>query len=269
MKPNCSVARRGDYEIRDCPLYEAAALIRAEHYARGCSNTAVYRHGLYRNGNLVGAALWLPPTKACAQTVHPKWERVLSLSRLALRQSEPQNAESILIGASIRMIRRERKWAALVTFSDLSQGHKGVIYRATNWTHVGLTRPEPRWEDGDGRQVSRLATKSRTRSQMEALGYRMVGKFSKHKYTMVLQPTRGTMKYLNGKFSVCSPGSAAYRDNWENIFSKSLEKGAAQSQEAQDSSADSHGTDTSGLSNPSRTAVGDTGWSDGVRSSST
>ncbi len=188
MKPNCPVARRSDYQIDDCALKEASTLIRKEHYTRGCSNTAVYLHGLYRAGTLVGVAQWLPPTKVCAMTVHPEWHRVLSLSRLVCTSTEPQNGESLLIGRSIRKIRRDRKWKALVTFADESQGHTGTIYRATNWTYVGRTRPEPRWEDSSGRQVSRLATKSRTKAQMEALGYRMVGKFSKHKFVMLLLP---------------------------------------------------------------------------------
>jgi hypothetical protein len=77
-------------------------------------------------------------------TVHSNWRRVLSLSRLALAPTEPQNAESILIGWSVRRIRREGKWVALVTFADESQGHTGTIYRATNWTYVGRTKPEAR-----------------------------------------------------------------------------------------------------------------------------
>jgi hypothetical protein len=189
LKPACPVARRTDYTVRDVPLTDAGALIRAEHYARGHSNTAVFVHGLFRGDALVGAALWLPPTKPCAQSVHTDWRRVLSLSlsRLALRPGEPQNAESILIGASVRAVRRARKWAALVTFADESQGHRGVIYAATNWVYQGPTKPEPRWEDAAGRQVSRLSTHSRTVAQMEALGYRCVGKFAKHRFAMALE----------------------------------------------------------------------------------
>lgn len=187
MRPPGPVARRSDYVARDAPLAEAALLIRAEHYARGCANTAVYCHGLYRAGTLVGAALWMPPTKPCAQSVHADWRRVLALSRLAVSPAEPQNAASLLIGASVRLIRRARRWAALVTFADESQGHTGTIYRATNWTYLGRTRPEARWVDSAGRQVARLATRSRTRAQMEALGHRMVGRFCKHKFAIALE----------------------------------------------------------------------------------
>lgn len=187
MKPDCPVARRGDYTFGDVALAQAAALIRAEHYARGCSNTTVYAHGLFRGGALVGAALWLPPTKFAAMTVHIDWRRVLSLSRLAMLPGEPQNAESILIGASVRRIRKAKRWAALVTYADESQGHRGTIYAATNWVYLGRTKPEPRWVDSAGRQVSRLSTHSRTDAQMTALGHRMVGKYAKHKFALALE----------------------------------------------------------------------------------
>jgi hypothetical protein len=190
VKPAGPVARRVDYEVRDVSLADAARLISAHHYARGCSNTAVYLHGLFKGESLVGVALWLPPTKVCAQTVHSDWRRVLSLSRLVVLPDEPQNAASLLIGASVRRIRAEGRWAALVTFADQSQGHTGAIYKATNWTPKGETRPEPRWVDASGRQVSRLSTKSRTRAQMEALGYRCAGRFKKFKFTLTLEPQR-------------------------------------------------------------------------------
>jgi hypothetical protein len=82
----------------------------------------------------------------------------------------------------LRALHREGRWVAAVTFADESQGHGGTIYRATNWRYLGRTKPEPRWEDANGRQISRLATKSRTAKDMTELGHRMVGKFSKHKY---------------------------------------------------------------------------------------
>lgn len=111
----------------------------------------------------------------------------LSLSRLAVHPDEPQNAASLLIGRSIRLIRRARRWAALVTFADDSQGHEGTIYKATNWSYVGRTKPYPRWVSADGRQVAVLATKSRTKAEMLALGYSISGNYAKHKFVYVLR----------------------------------------------------------------------------------
>lgn len=187
MKPDCPVARRSDYNVRACSFAEGAALIRANHYAGGCANTATHMHGLFRRdtGALVGAAQWLPPTRVAAESVAgTEWRRVLSLSRVVVLEGEPQNATSLLVGRSVRLVARDGRWVALVTYADESQGHTGGIYRATNWRYMGRTKPEPRWLDADGKQVSRKATKSRTAEQMRNLGYAMSGRFSKHKFVL-------------------------------------------------------------------------------------
>jgi hypothetical protein len=188
VKPDARAHRR-DYTIGLAPHAEVAAFVRAHHYARGCANTSVMAFASRRGGTVVGAALWMPPTRVCAESVSPDWRNVLALSRLAMRDAEPTNAESIFIGAMVRAIRTGGRWRSLVTFADGSQGHTGTIYRATNWTYIGPTKPEPRWVSSDGRQVSRLATRSRTAADMLALGHHMAGRFPKHKFVMHLYPT--------------------------------------------------------------------------------
>ncbi len=188
MKPAGNVAHRADYEIRKCPFAEARAFIVEHHYAKGAANTATECFGLFKGGVLVGAALWMPPTRVCAESVDKEgWRTVLSLSRLAIHPDEPKNAASLFIGACIRTLHREGRWTCLVTFADERQGHTGAIYMATNWKYLGRTKPEPVWLDKNGKQVSRLATKSRTAEQMKDLAYTMVGKFAKHKYVMRLR----------------------------------------------------------------------------------
>ncbi len=205
-----NAARRMDYEIRPAPFSDCRALIRVHHYAKGCANTATEAYGIFRksDGVLVGAALWMPPTRVCAESVNREnWKTVLSLSRLAVVPNEPTNVASMLIGACIRAFAKAKRWTSLVTFADQSQGHTGAIYRATNWEYVGLTKPEPRWVDKDGKQVSRLSTKSRTGATMRELGHVLVGKFSKHKFVLhlsleravVTAPKRGRDGTLPGK----------------------------------------------------------------------
>lgn len=181
-----------DFTVRDAPFADVRALVVAMHYSKGASNTASECHGLFAFGRLVGGALWLPPTRVCAESVAGgAWRTCLSLSRLVVAPWVPTNGASFLVGRSIRLIRAKRRWSHLVTFADESQGHTGTIYRATNWTYVGRTKPEARWVDTNGAQVSRLATKSRTRAEMAALGYRIDGHFAKHKFVMELPPLRG------------------------------------------------------------------------------
>lgn len=135
--------------------------------------------------------MWMPPTRVAAESVNREaWTRVLALTRLAIHPDVATNGASLLLGGSIRKIRDGEKWVSLVTYADEFMQHSGAIYRATNWTYVGRMSANPRWEDAEGRQVSRLSTKSRTNAQMIALGYRMVGSFAKHKFIMHLKPKR-------------------------------------------------------------------------------
>lgn len=184
--------RAKDYEVREVSAREAREFVVEHHYSKGCSNTRVYSHGLYRVGepDLLGVAIWLPPTKVAAQSVNrDQWQKVLSLTRLAVRPDVPSNAASFLMARSIRMIRKDGRFVSLVTYADDFMGHTGAIYRATNWTYVGQMKGYPRWEDADGRQVARKSTVSRNDAQMRGLGYRNVGTFGKRKFLLHLGST--------------------------------------------------------------------------------
>lgn len=178
-----------DYEVKTCSLADLRGLVEAHHYAKGGSNTATFRHGLYhRERGLVGGAWWIPPTKTCALSVHPEWTRVLTLTRLVVAPEEPTNAASFLLGRSIRLIRQDGRFSALVTYSDERMGHLGQIYRATNWEYQGARSGDPVYLDTNGRQIARKAGgRTRTNQQMLDLGYLNTGRSRKHKFTMILK----------------------------------------------------------------------------------
>jgi hypothetical protein len=131
----------------------------------------------------------MPPTRVCAESVRgDDWRAVLSLSRLVVVPGEPQNAATLLIGGSVRLIRRDRRWRSLVTFADEGVGHTGVIYKATNWEYVGLARRRAPWLTAEGMQVSEKAKTSRTVAEMRALGLRRGAARAKRKFVMHLVP---------------------------------------------------------------------------------
>ena len=182
-----------DYEVRDCPLKDAQDLVRRHHYTKGGSNTACYTHGLYRvsDGVLMGIVWWLPPTRvACESVDRERWKQVLSLTRMVMIPGAPKNSCSFLLAKSVKLIKREGRFVALVTYADESQGHTGGVYAASGWQYVGRTGPYPRWEDENGMQVACKATKNRTKAEMLALGHKQTGKFHKHKYVLLLSKKR-------------------------------------------------------------------------------
>lgn len=183
---------KSQWDVRTIPLSVARDLVQRFHYSGGASNTATYRHGLFKRGSDVclGAAWWIPPTKSAALATFPEnWKGVLSLSRLVVHPDVPANGASFLLARSRRAI-DPAKWPCLVTYADEWQGHSGGIYRADNWVYCGLTRPE-RTYVRDGIMVARKAgPKTRTHAEMLALGAEMVGSFAKHKFIKHLHQRR-------------------------------------------------------------------------------
>jgi hypothetical protein len=183
QKGELVTARRRDYSIRPVRHAEAAALVRAHHYARSASNTSVLSVGLYRGESLVGAAVWLPPTKPAAVSVDPdNWRRVICLSRVVVVPGEPKNAAGMLVAGALRLIACDSRWLVALTYADTAERHTGHLYRVTNWTYVGMTRPDTYYVDTAGKRVSKLATKSRSQAQMLALGYEPRRSPGKHKF---------------------------------------------------------------------------------------
>ena len=187
--------RADDWLVERIPHAEGAAFIKAHHYAKGCSNTG-QMFGLRRrsDGALMGASVWLPPTKLAAINAckldgkdPERWRGVLALSRLAVHPDVPTNGASFMIGRCVRALRKAKVYHLLVTYADESQGHTGAIYRATNWAPAGKTKPEPRWLSKDGAQVARKATRTRTNAEMKALGHYVAGRYSKHRFILRLR----------------------------------------------------------------------------------
>lgn len=179
--------RKRDWWIQTVEFAVVQQFIRQYHYAKGGSNTATFRHGLFRKndlGTVLGVAWWLPPTKSAAMATFPDgdWRTVLSLSRLAIHPSVPKNAASFLLKHSVREIVKDGRWRCLVTYADTWQGHQGTIYKAAGWTYVGKTKPEKTYVK-DGVMIARKAgPRTRTHAEMLSLGAVTEGSFSKHKF---------------------------------------------------------------------------------------
>ena len=191
MKPNCNVLKAVDYTVKTVPLQVCQDMVAAYHYAKKGSNTATFRHGLFHKDDpetCVGIAWWIPPTKSAALANYPEnWRAVLVLSRLVVHPGQAQNAASFLIGRSINLIRKDLRWEYLLTYADEWQKHSGAIYRATNWTSLGKTKPEATWVDSEGRMVARKAgPHTHTKAEMESLGYKMIGRYSRWRFGMNL-----------------------------------------------------------------------------------
>ena len=194
MKHSGANLKAKDYVARTVSLRTCQELVKRYHRQGGGANTATFRHGLFHkdrdtfDDDCLGIAWWIPPTRSCAEaSTDGDWRRVLSLSRLVCHPSAPRNAASFLLSKSIKFIRVTGRWDCLVTYASQRFGHNGAIYKATNWEQMGLTSPEATWINEKGHEVARKAgPHTRTKSEMETLGYQMIGRFAKIKYRIFL-----------------------------------------------------------------------------------
>jgi hypothetical protein len=190
MKPVGEVISKSKYHVRTVPFSICKIMIERYHYAKGGSNTATFRHGLFCNDDVIeclGVAWWIPPTKSSALANYPlNWKGVLSLHRLVIAPGVPKNAASFLICRSIALIKRDPRWEFLITYADEWQHHTGVIYKASNWVYLGKTAPtEETFVDNNGRLVQRKAgPKTRTKAEMISAGFKPIGKWSRHRFGM-------------------------------------------------------------------------------------
>lgn len=180
-----STLHKSDWRVYNASISKARELVAKWHYAGGASNTAAAIHGLYRADDylLTGIAWWIPPTRDCAAAWWPEPNEVLALSRLAIADWVPKNAESFLLMRSVKLL--PARWRCLITFADTWRNHTGTIYKACGWEYLGLTKPE-RIYTLDGRMVSRkCGPKTRTNSQMESLGAECIGSYARHRFRLI------------------------------------------------------------------------------------
>lgn len=129
------------FEVHLCARKEIAEFVEANHYSGSINGVmASYCFKLEQDGKLIGAMLYGQLGMANAWKKYGECaEDVIELRRLCLIDDTPKNSESFFIGQTLRWLRRNTRIKTVVSYADPNFGHSGVIYRATNFRHIGMT----------------------------------------------------------------------------------------------------------------------------------
>ena len=143
---------------------------------------------MLRGSTPVGCIVYSAPPREVEKRYGGKtWE----LARLYLLDEVPKNAETWLIGKSVRWIKREHPDVEnLVSYADPSAGHQGIIYKAANWKEDGRTdeeRKTPRCDYYDARTGKKYGR--RGNMPQDAVVERRP-RISKHRFVYALGPSR-------------------------------------------------------------------------------
>lgn len=68
-------------------------------------------------------------------------KKMLELRRMALLDECPKNTESYFLSKVIWYLKKNTDINEVISYSDLSVGHKGTIYKAANFKLIGRTAP--------------------------------------------------------------------------------------------------------------------------------
>ena len=135
------------------------------HYSDYVNIQAKHTFCLFKNGKfdipeMIGVCIYTRPAGPSAgQTYYPEApDRVLELRRLCLIDETPKNAESFFVGKTLRWLRQNTNWEFVISYADEEQGHKGVIYKASNFKYLGKTSSGKKLEvDGKSFHIRTLS----------------------------------------------------------------------------------------------------------------
>jgi len=129
---------RSDMEVMPIP-YRAAMNMVVEHHYLHRKAPASFCYGLFdSSGMMLGTVVYGKPASPslCKGIAGPEESpRVIELTRLWIADITPKNAESYLIGNSLKLLPKE--FDIVVSFAEIQAGHVGVVYQATNWLYTG------------------------------------------------------------------------------------------------------------------------------------
>ena len=186
------------YEI-DCDI--AKDYITKNHYAKGCHNGPSPCYGLIEGGELIGVLMFAVP---CSENVRASVfgadmkDNVLELHRLHIKDVTPKNTESWFISRCLKLLKIDRPdIKAVLSFSDSTEGHTGIIYQATNAYFIGKTGMTTFYRDAEGRlHHPRQNGVNITKQEAMNRGWVAEKRYSKNRYLYLQAQSKTEKKEL-------------------------------------------------------------------------
>jgi hypothetical protein len=192
------------YEVHPIDSKTALEIVVQHHYLHRRAS-AQFCFGLFDEfGGLVGVCIYGKPVShtLCKGIAGPdESDRVVELTRLWIADVTPSNAESFLISRSLKLLPDDKD--IVVSFAEISAGHTGIVYQATNWLYTGLSDRHVIWLlDGDSSQHQRhlFDQYGGVEEAKKVLGDRLVKaeRPRKHRYVM-FRGSRRRVRELKSK----------------------------------------------------------------------
>ena len=114
------------------------------HYRKGHMGGGISQcFAMLMNNELVGGSVLGKPRH------ESKYENCIDIRRMACLDDAPHNSESWFLGSILKYFLANTNYTGVLSYSDLTVGHIGTIYKATNFVETGKTSPTKyvEWKD--------------------------------------------------------------------------------------------------------------------------
>ena len=196
-----------NYKIHRIPAKQAKEYIHKHHYSHGSHNGPSPCYGLFDEEELIGVLMFATPgSENVRASVFGKEhvDTVIELHRLHILDITPKNTESWFISRCLKLLKQDRpKTWAVISFSDMTEGHEGTIYKATNAYRCGTTQKATFYMDENGRlRHPRQCGVNITKEMAKERGWASVQRSSKNRYLWLLPDTPLHKKILLNKLKI-------------------------------------------------------------------
>lgn len=190
-----------NYVIKKISCLDGVKYITENHYSHGCHRRPSPVYGLFDGENMIGCLMFATP---CSENVRSSVfgkeykSHVIELHRLHIMDVTPKNTESWFISRCLKLLKEDKPeiWAVL-SFSDSTEGHDGIIYKATNAYRIGNTGSAWFYRDKDGRlRHPRQNGVNITDEMAKEYGWIKEKRFAKNRYLWLLFKSKKQKKEL-------------------------------------------------------------------------
>jgi hypothetical protein len=132
----CDKLNKKDCELQLCNFSDIRHIFEDFHYKKGHMGGGISQcFAMILNGELVGGSVLGKPRH------ESKYKNCIDIRRMACLDEAPFNSESWFLGSIIKYLIANTEYSGVLSYSDLTVGHVGTIYKATNFIESGKTSP--------------------------------------------------------------------------------------------------------------------------------
>jgi len=122
--------------IKICRFSDINHIFRDYHYKKNAIGGGIsVCFAMFINGELVGGSVLGKPRH------EKKYKNFIDIRRMALLDKAPFNSESWFLSQIIKWIASNTDYKNILSYSDKTVGHNGIIYKASNFECIGETSP--------------------------------------------------------------------------------------------------------------------------------